>query len=41
VRSVGLQGAHNEVASVGASVERAHERHINALERFANWLVGA
>jgi len=29
------------VASVGASVERAHERHVSALERFADWLVGA
>lgn len=41
VRAVGLQGPHNDVARVGASVERAHQRHVNALERFADWLVGA
>lgn len=41
VRAVGLQSPHNEVARVGASVERAHQRHVNALERFADWLVGA
>jgi hypothetical protein len=41
VRAAGLQGPHNEVARVGASVEREHQRHVNALERFADWLVGA
>ena len=41
VRTVGLERVHGEVASVGASVERAHERHVSALERLADWLVGA
>jgi hypothetical protein len=41
VRAVGLKKAHSDVASVGASVERAHERHVSTLERFADWLVGA
>ncbi|HEV8238990.1 MAG TPA: hypothetical protein VGS57_06450 [Thermoanaerobaculia bacterium] len=41
VQAAGLQGVHNEVASVGASVERAHARHVSALQRFADWLVGA
>ena len=40
-RTVGLTRAEGEVASIGASVEQEHRRHSNALERFADWLVGA
>jgi hypothetical protein len=44
-RALGVHRVESDVASVGASVnasvERAHERHVNALERFADWLVGA
>lgn len=29
------------LGSVGASVEKAHQRHVSALQRFADWLVGA
>jgi len=45
VRTVGLEKLDSDVASVGASagasVERAHRRHVGALERLADWLVGA
>lgn len=45
VRTLGLEKLEGDVASVGASteanIERAHRRHVGALERLADWLVGA
>jgi hypothetical protein len=39
-RALGLSRVEDDVARVGTSVERAHQRHVSALERLADWLVG-